>query len=61
MIVQELEKDLGNMRKARGGKTFEKAIQVLLEKIGIHSERPKIQEKKLIYLHLKQMRLEKWG
>jgi len=26
ILVQNLEKDLGNMRKARGGKTFEKVV-----------------------------------
>ena len=39
-LVQALEKDLGNMRKARGGKTFEKAVLKLLELIGIKGEIP---------------------
>jgi 5'-deoxynucleotidase YfbR-like HD superfamily hydrolase len=33
--VQQLEKDLGNMRKARGGKTFEKVIAKLLNFIKV--------------------------
>lgn len=41
ILVQKLEKDLGNMRKARGGKTFEKAILRLLEFINIKGEIPK--------------------
>lgn len=39
-LVQALEKDLGNMRKARGGKTFEKAIIRLLSRAGVSSESP---------------------
>jgi len=39
-MVQRLEKDLGNMRKARGGKTFEKVICGLLNFIGISCEIP---------------------
>jgi hypothetical protein len=39
-LVQLLEKDLGNMRKARGGKTFEKVILRLLNFINIHGEKP---------------------
>ncbi len=39
-LVQVLEKDLGNMRKARGGKTFEKAISILLNFIDIPAEIP---------------------
>ena len=35
--VQQLEKDLGNMRKARGGKTFEKVIAKLLNFIKVWS------------------------
>jgi len=38
--VQALEKSLGNMRKARGGKTFEKVINKLLNFIDIESELP---------------------
>ncbi len=38
--VQQLEKDLGNMRKARGGKTFEKAISHLLSAYGIPHQTP---------------------
>jgi hypothetical protein len=39
-LVQLLEKDLGNMRKARGGKTFEKVIIRLLNFINIQGEKP---------------------
>jgi hypothetical protein len=39
-MVQRLEKDLGNMRKARRGKTFEKVICGLLNFIGISCEIP---------------------
>ncbi|MGB9608218.1 MAG: type II restriction endonuclease [bacterium] len=41
ILVQALEKDLGNMRKARGGKTFEKLVINLLKIIGIECEVPK--------------------
>jgi hypothetical protein len=41
ILVQNLEKDLGNMRKARGGKTFEKVVLKLLEFIDIKAEVPK--------------------
>lgn len=41
LLVQTLERDLGNMRKARGGKTFEKTILKLLNFIGIKGEFPK--------------------
>ncbi|WP_448587560.1 type II restriction endonuclease [Thermocrinis sp.] len=40
-LVKEFEKDLGNMRKARGGKTFEKVILRLLNFIGIPCEAPR--------------------
>jgi len=40
-LVQQFEKDLGNMRKARGGKTFEKVIIKFLSFIGIKSEIPR--------------------
>lgn len=40
ILVQKLEKDLGNMRKARGGKTLEKAIAMLLDTLEIASEIP---------------------
>jgi hypothetical protein len=45
--VQRLEKDLGNMRKARGGKTFEKVIAKLLNFIDVKCEMPrgKLKEK----------------
>jgi len=43
-LVQRLEKDLGNMRKARGGLTFERAVEKLLSTIAIPCERPKGQE-----------------
>ncbi len=39
-LVQALEKDLGNMRKARGGKTFEKTIFTLLNFMDIPAEIP---------------------
>jgi len=39
-LVQRLEKDLGNMRKTRGGLTFERAVERLLAKIAIPCERP---------------------
>ena len=41
VLVQNLEKDLGNMRKARGGKSFEKIILKLLKFIDIECEFPK--------------------
>jgi len=41
LLVQALEKDLGNMRKARGGKTFERIIERMLLSINIPVERPK--------------------
>jgi len=44
-LVQELEKDLGNMRKARGGKTFEKVIFKMLQFINIKCEIPTGKEK----------------
>jgi hypothetical protein len=40
VLVQALEKDLGNMRKARGGSTFAKALRRLLRVVGIASETP---------------------
>lgn len=40
ILVQSFEKDLGNMRKARGGKTFEKVILRLLNFIDIKTEIP---------------------
>lgn len=40
-LVQVLEKDLGNMRKARGGSTFQKVILRLLNFIDIKGEVPK--------------------
>ncbi len=43
-LVQRLEKDLGNMRKARGGLTFERAVEKLLSMIKIPCERPRGQE-----------------
>ncbi len=39
-LVQKLEKHLGNMRKARGGQTFELAVMHLLRAIGISCEKP---------------------
>ena len=41
LLVQQLEKDLGNMRKARGGRTFEKVVEKLLKFIDIECEIPK--------------------
>ncbi len=41
ILVQNFEKVLGNMRKARGGKTFEKVILNLLNFIDIKCEIPK--------------------
>ncbi|MFZ8852434.1 type II restriction endonuclease [Fervidibacter sp.] len=43
-LVQRLEKDLGNMRKARGGLTFERAVEKLLSTIAIPYERPRGRE-----------------
>jgi len=40
-LVQRLEKDLGNMRKARGGATFERSVIELLKYIGIPCQAPK--------------------
>ena len=40
VLVQELEKIMGNMRKARGGKTFEKMIYKLLKLSDISCEIP---------------------
>lgn len=40
-LVQKLEKHLGNMRKARGGQTFELAVANLLSIIGVNCEKPK--------------------
>lgn len=43
-LVQQLEKDLGNMRKARGGRTFELAAARLLQTTCIPCEKPKGKE-----------------
>ncbi|MFA0740790.1 MAG: hypothetical protein DFNUSKGM_000897 [Candidatus Fervidibacter sacchari] len=43
-LVQRLEKDLGNMRKARGGMTFERAVEKLLSTIAIPCGRPRERE-----------------
>ncbi len=40
IAVQSLEKDLGNMRKARGGRNFELTVARLLDFIGISNEIP---------------------
>jgi len=48
ILVQELEKDLGNMRKARGGKTFEKTILILLEFINVKAEIPTGKEREAL-------------
>lgn len=39
-LVQSFEKDLGNMRKARGGKVFEKAVLMMLQRLGFRAEAP---------------------
>ncbi len=44
--VQKIEKDLGNMRKARAGVTFEKAVFILLKIFHIPCEIPKGEEKR---------------
>ncbi len=41
ILVQRIEKDLGNMRKARGGRTFENILIKLFRLIDISCERPK--------------------
>jgi hypothetical protein len=40
-LVQTVEKDLGNMRKARGGKSFEKVILKFLNFLSVNGEIPK--------------------
>jgi len=40
ILMQKFEKDLGNMRKARGGITFQKVVLKLLNFIGIRGEMP---------------------
>ncbi|MBC7328374.1 hypothetical protein H5T87_09735 [bacterium] len=40
-LVQALEKDLGNMRKSRGGRTFEKLVLRLLGAMGVPCEFPR--------------------
>jgi len=40
-LVQKLEKRLGNMRKARGGQTFELAVACLLQMVCVSCEKPK--------------------
>lgn len=40
LLVQALEKDIGNMRKARGGRTFEKLVWKLLQLLDIEGEIP---------------------
>lgn len=47
-LVQALEKDLGNMRKARGGKTFEKIILKFLNFLEIKSEIPTAKAKEVL-------------
>ncbi len=47
-LVQKLEKDLGSMRKARGGKNFEKMVYKFLSFIGIECEIPKGKESKIL-------------
>jgi len=40
-IIQRLEFESGQKRKARGGRTFELVVQYLLDNIGVHCQRPK--------------------
>lgn len=40
ILVQKFEKDVGNMRKARGGMTFQKAVLRLLNLVNIKGEMP---------------------
>lgn len=47
-LVQSLEKDLGNMRKARGGKAFEKSVVKLLDSIGISNAIPTGRESEIL-------------
>lgn len=47
-LVQNFEKILGNMRKARGGKNFEKAILKILSLINIKAEAPSGVAKELL-------------
>lgn len=47
-LVQALEKDLGNMRKAREGKTFEKVIMRLLSLVNITAEIPTGETKEML-------------
>lgn len=51
-LVQKLEKDLGNMRKVRGGVTFERAVERLLKTIGIPCERPRKREERRKLEHI---------
>ncbi len=48
ILVQAMEKDLGNMRKARGGRTFELTISKLLLEIGIRNELPTGKSKEVL-------------
>jgi len=45
LLVQALEKDLGNMRKARGGRTFEKMIVKMLDLLDVCVIKPKKAER----------------
>lgn len=47
-LVKDFEKDLGNMRKARGGKTFEKTLLKLLRFINIPCEIPSGKERETL-------------
>lgn len=47
-LVKDFEKDLGNMRKARGGKTFEKTLLKLLRFINIPCEIPSGKEREIL-------------
>jgi len=48
ILVQALEKDLGNKRKARGGATFQKVVLQLLNRIGVLAESPRGSGAKLL-------------
>jgi hypothetical protein len=47
-IVRELEFRAGQMRKARGGKTFEKSAKILLNLAGVPCEEPHKQTRKIL-------------
>lgn len=47
-LVQQIEKDLGNKRKALAGTNFERAVEQLLRFVGVEIERPKGEVRKLL-------------